>query len=192
MSTASAVLRLRHKVKPYECFGTYVYCFGGIETIFFLFLSFFLLVPMSTASARGVTPHLMRGPVPALFRVFPGFRVVARNDGAVYCFDTACHPAHDAGSSYGTLSGISGFRVVARNDRVVYCFGGIETSDFYSCSPTLSSGTYVYCFGGIETCCCKFEIDSFVVPMSTASVEGGHPALDAGSKKGSQKMILLF
>ena len=45
-------------------------------------------VPMSTASARGVTPHLMRGPVPALFRVFPGFRVVARNDGAVYCFDT--------------------------------------------------------------------------------------------------------
>lgn len=31
-----------------------------------------------------------------------------------------------------------------------------------------------------------------MVPMSTASVEGGHPALDAGSKKGSQKMILLF
>ena len=67
MSTASAVLRQ----KPFQI----------------LFCSR-VVVPMSTASARGVTPHLMRGPVPALFRVFPGFRVVARNDGAVYCFDT--------------------------------------------------------------------------------------------------------
>ena len=66
MSTASAVLRQKPDI----------------------ILTTLILVPMSTASARGVTPHLMRGPVPALFRVFPGFRVVARNDGAVYCFDT--------------------------------------------------------------------------------------------------------
>ena len=88
MSTASAVLR--HLLKFFILFGgTYVYCFGGIETSCAILTSdFFIMVPMSTASARGVTPHLMRGPVPALFRVFPGFRVVARNDGAVYCFDT--------------------------------------------------------------------------------------------------------
>ena len=83
MSTASAVLR-HHDV----------------------FKNFILLVPKSTASLQGVTPHMMRGPVTSLFRVFSGFRVVERNDGKVYSFFAGSHPAHDAGSSHVTLSGI--------------------------------------------------------------------------------------
>ena len=52
MSTASAVLRLaRIKFIVSIILGTYVYRFGGIETLSFLNFSIVLLVPMSTASA---------------------------------------------------------------------------------------------------------------------------------------------
>ena len=114
---------------------------------------------MSTASARGVTPHLMRGPVPALFRVFPGFRVVARNDGAVYCFggiETSVFILLFA----QIVVPMSTASAVLRHKRIASFRCRLVPMSTASAVlrllridkvETIDKGTYVYCFGGIET-----------------------------------------
>ena len=72
---------------------------------------------MSTASARHVTPHVMRGPVTTLFRAFL--------DSASWRGMTGQSTASAVLRQYLNYEGITHF-----SGTYVYCFGGIETNKY--------------------------------------------------------------